>query len=134
MRGIGITLLLSLLACQAPRASEPPTEVKIENLLAKELSEHIASDREVFISYVELPPNTTLPRHWHPGEEFYYVIDGVVTAELDGKRTSVDRAGAAGHIPLKMVHTAITGSEGARLVVFRVHEMGQPHRNVVEQK
>ncbi|MHC4955169.1 MAG: cupin domain-containing protein [Planctomycetota bacterium] len=130
MRGIPFTLcLVFVAACQAP-----PRELKIENLLQQELNRQLAPDREVIVSYLELPPNTTLPRHWHPGEEFYYCIEGEIAAELDGKRTPFVGPGDAGHIPYKLVHTGITGSKGARLLVFRIHEKGQPHRHVVEQR
>jgi hypothetical protein len=33
---------------------------------------------EVIVSRVSFPPNTSLPKHWHPGEEFAYVIEGSV--------------------------------------------------------
>jgi quercetin dioxygenase-like cupin family protein len=137
MHAIRYTLLLVLAGavagCQAPQSSEPPREVKIKNLLTRELDRHLAPDREVIVSFVELPPNTTLPRHWHPGEEFYYCIEGEVTGELEGKRTAVAKPGDAGHIPFKIVHTGISGANGARLLVFRVHEKGQPHRHIVEK-
>ena len=35
-------------------------------------------------------------------------------------------------VPLKKVHTAITGDEGATVLVFRVHEQGEPERVLVE--
>lgn len=35
-------------------------------------------------------------------------------------------------VPLKQVHTAVTGDEGATILVFRVHEQGQPERIPVE--
>jgi quercetin dioxygenase-like cupin family protein len=126
-------LLLALVAAAGCR-SGPPREIKIEALLKRELSAKLAPDREVIVSYVELPPNTTLPRHWHPGEEFYYCIDGTITGEIDGKRTAVAKPGDAGHIPYKIVHTGISGPEGARLLVFRVHEKGEPHRHIVESR
>ena len=50
---------------------------KIENLL-KEKLEGVAGT-EVVLSKVQIPPNTSLPKHWHPGEEFAYVSDKFMT-------------------------------------------------------
>jgi len=35
-------------------------------------------------------------------------------------------------IPLRQVHTASAGDEGATVLVFRVHEKGQPERHPVD--
>ena len=40
---------------------------KLENLLRSQLEG--VRDTEVIVSRVTIPPNTTLPKHWHPGEE-----------------------------------------------------------------
>ena len=39
---------------------------------------------EVLISDVVIPPNGTVPLHYHPGEEFLYVIEGTATHRQDG--------------------------------------------------
>ena len=36
-------------------------------------------------------------------------------------------------VPLKQIHTLTTGDSGAKVVVFRVHETGQPIRVNVEE-
>ncbi len=99
---------------------------KIENLL-KEKLEGVAGT-EVVLSKVQIPPNTSLPKHWHPGEEFAYVLEGSVTLWQEGKSDSVLKKGEFGKVPLKQVHTAMTGAEGVTLLVFRVHEEGKPER------
>ncbi|MGI9239923.1 MAG: cupin domain-containing protein [Verrucomicrobiales bacterium] len=83
---------------------------------------------EVIVSQVTIPPNTSLPKHWHPGEEFAYVLEGAVTLWQKGKRDIVGKKGDVMKVPLKQVHTAVTGDEGVTLLVFRVHELGQPER------
>ena len=100
--------------------------LKIDSLM-KETLEGV-SGTEVIVSKVEIPPNTSLPRHWHPGEEFVYVLKGNVTLWQKGKTDIVGKEGDAIKVPLKQVHTAITGNEGVILLVFRVHEQGQPER------
>jgi len=83
---------------------------------------------EVIVSRVAIPPNTTLPTHWHPGEEFAYVIDGEVTLWQKGKDDIVAKKGDTVKVPLKQIHTAKTGDKAAVVLVFRVHEEGQPER------
>lgn len=104
--------------------------VRLENLLRAELEG--VDGTEVIVSRVTLPPHTALPRHWHPGEEFAYVIEGSVTLWQEGKEDVTHAAGAVAKVPLKQVHTAITTDEGATILVFRVHEQGEPERVLVE--
>ena len=43
------------------------------------------------------------------------------------------KAGAAQKIPLKKIHSFSTLDESARLVVFRIHQMGQPERIMIDE-
>ena len=103
---------------------------KLETLL-KEVLEG-AEGTEVIVSRVTIPPNTSLPKHWHPGEEFAYVLEGTVTLWQKGKDDVVASEGDVVSVPLEQVHTAITLDEGATVLVFRVHEQGKPERVLVE--
>jgi quercetin dioxygenase-like cupin family protein len=87
---------------------------------------------EVIVSRVTIPPNTSLPKHWHPGEEFAYILEGSAILWQKGKEDIVGKPGDVLKVPLKQVHTAITKDEGATILVFRVHEQGQPERVPVE--
>lgn len=108
----------------------PPTELKLENLLQTPLAEEFTPGREVIVSYVEIPPNTTMDRHWHPGEEFHYYLEGEVEIVIEGEPSIVGKPGTVGHVPFKRMHTAITGEEGAKVLVFRVHTQGEPVRHL----
>ena len=109
-----------------PSAGQPI----LENLLSAELEG--ATGTEVIVSRVTLPANTALPKHWHPGEEFAYVLEGSVVLWQKGKDEVVAMAGEVIKIPLKQIHTAITRDQGATVLVFRVHEQGQPERVAAE--
>ena len=128
-------LLLSfVLALGCQTSAPPPEKLKIEALLTRELDKALASDREVIMSRVELPPNTTLPMHRHPGEEFAYLLDGSITVTIEGKTETLDTSGLnpfVGAIPFRAAHTATSGERGARLLVVRVHIKGQPARELV---
>jgi quercetin dioxygenase-like cupin family protein len=103
---------------------------KLETLL-KEVLEGV-DGTEVIVSRVTIPPNTSLPKHWHPGEEFAYILEGSATLWQKGKEDIVGRPGDVLMVPLKQVHTAVTKDEGATILVFRVHEQGKPERVPVE--
>jgi len=114
----------------AANAPKPPPGLKFENLM-KTVLEGV-DGIEVIVSRVTVPPHTTLPKHWHPGEEFAYMVEGSVTLWQEGKDDTPIHVGEVGMVPLKQVHTAITGEEGATIVVFRVHAQGEPERVLVD--
>jgi quercetin dioxygenase-like cupin family protein len=87
-----------------------------------------APDLEVIISDVIIPPGGAVPRHYHPGEEFVYVIAGSATHVEEGKADRTLTAGDALVIPPQAVHAPRAGPDGGRAIVFRVHVKGQPER------
>jgi quercetin dioxygenase-like cupin family protein len=127
-RAAGVLAAIVLLAGAAvpTRADDTKPLPKLENLLKTELVG--APGTEVIVSRVEIPANTSLPKHWHPGEEFAYVLEGSVTLWQEGRADTVLVEGQTGMIPLKQVHTAKTGDRDVTLLVFRVHAKGQPER------
>ena len=88
--------------------------------------------KELIVSHVTLPPHTSLPKHWHPGEEFGYVLEGSAKLWQKGRPTMTLSEGEVVKVPFEQIHTAITGDEGATIVVFRVHEKGLPERVMAE--
>ena len=104
--------------------------LEIDNIMTTQLE--LVEGTEVVVSHVEIPANTTLPKHWHPGEEFIYVLEGSAVLWQKDKSDSYLKKGDVFKVPLRQIHTAKTGEEGATILVFRVHEMGQPVRVNVE--
>jgi quercetin dioxygenase-like cupin family protein len=104
--------------------------LKIENLLRDSLA--LADNVEIVVSYLEIPENTTLPTHYHPGEEFVYMLEGSGEITLGDDPSKTISAGEFVKVPFKQVHSFSTFDEQARAVVFRVHEEGQPDRILVE--
>ena len=104
--------------------------LKIDNIMTSELE--LVEGTEVVVSHVEIPANTTLPKHWHPGEEFVYVLEGSEVLWQKDKPDVHLKKGDVFKVPLRQIHTATTGEEGVTVLVFRVHEKGQPVRVNVE--
>ena len=104
--------------------------VQAENLLRESIAG--VEGKEVIVSRVSFPPHTELPWHWHPGEEFFYVIEGSVTLKRRGEADVTAAQGGAQKIAPQVIHTGRTGEQGAELVIFRVHAVGEPERYLVD--
>lgn len=88
---------------------------------------------EVIVSDVVIPANATVPRHYHPGEEFVYVLEGSAVHVEEGQPDRVLKAGDSYAIPPRAIHAPRGGPHGARAVVFRVHVKGEPERIPVSE-
>lgn len=136
MRTIVISGLcgVMLAACSQPEAF--PTAEKVPPPGSNEMLRAPISGVEgieVLISDVVIPPNATVPRHYHPGEEFLYVISGSAIQVEEGKPDQVLEAGDAYVIAPNAIHEPRGGPEGARAIVFRVHVADEPERILVPQ-
>ncbi len=101
----------------------------IENLFRDSLA--LANDVEAVVSYLEIPANSSLPPHYHPGEEFVYLIEGSGVVTINDSSWTVE-SGQFQKIPFKAPHSFRTEDDPAVLVVFRAHEKGQPDRILIE--
>ena len=128
-------LLLIALAGVYPmvgHVKEPSQNVSVqaENLLRESIAG--VEGKEIIVSRVSFPPHAELPWHWHPGEEFFYVIEGSVTLKRRGEPDLPTAQGDAQKIAPQIIHTGSTGEQGAELVIFRVHAAGEPERYLVD--
>jgi len=125
---VPVTAMCSTIGNAAEPAVAP--SVQAENLLREPILG--VEGKEIIVSRVSFPPHTVLPWHWHPGEEFFYVIEGSVTLKRRGQDDTPTAAGDAQKIAPEVVHTGQTGEQGAELVIFRVHASGEPERLLVD--
>jgi quercetin dioxygenase-like cupin family protein len=109
---------------QEPQAVRPPPGSN--EMLRSPLS--ALAGAEVIVSDVVIPPNGQVARHYHPGEEFLYLIEGTAIHVEEGKPDLPLNAGDAYTIPPRTIHAPRGGPHGARAIVFRVHVAGQPER------
>ena len=106
----------------------------VTNLYQASLAGEFTPGREVLVDLVEIPPNASLDRHWHPGEEFHYYLQGEPEIEINGAGVKRPQLGTVGHVPFKALHRAGAGKAGAKILVFRVHTTGQPWRFLEDEK
>ena len=129
--GLACALCMSIGAGGSlPGGAAAADALKIENLMRAD--SQVAGGVEVIVSVIEIGPDFTLPKHYHPGEEFVYLLEGSATVWQQDKADVVLNAGDVFKIPLEQVHTAMTSDSSARAVIFRVHKKGAPDRIPVE--
>ena len=100
-----------------------------------DLQEHDLSSpgRMVIQNRVKLGPEAQPFRHWHPGEEIIYVLEGKLEYTIDGVGTKTYIAGEALMVPADTIHSVKNVGDGdaAELATYVV-EKGKPFLVVVD--
>jgi quercetin dioxygenase-like cupin family protein len=75
----------------------------------------------------EFPAGVESGRHFHPGEELGYLLEGTLQLTLDGQAPKMLKAGDVIFIPAGTVHNAKnTGTTVAKVLATYVLETGKP--------
>ncbi len=83
--------------------------------------------REVVQALVGIPPGAAAPRHWHPGEELVYVVEGLLEYRLDGRPPVTLKGGEVLFIPYGAIHAVKNvGSGNAVELATYFAEKGKP--------
>ena len=84
--------------------------------------------KEGVIYIAELAPGAAAGKHFHPGPEFAYVLEGALILENEGQATKTFKTGEAFYNTAKIVHDAKNGSTTAptKVLVVMIIEKGQP--------
>lgn len=83
--------------------------------------------REVVQVRVDLGPGVAFGKHWHPGEEIVYVLEGSLEYQVEGKQPVTLKAGEVLFIPARTIHAAknVGRGNGAELATYIV-DKGKP--------
>lgn len=103
-----------------------PQPVQRTPLLKADVAD--VAGKEAVVLRVEGAPGVDVPKHFHPGEEFIYILEGAVYLEVEGKPPVTVQAGEVYHIPAKAVHSGKNPSATApfKILTFGIFEKGQP--------
>ena len=84
--------------------------------------------KEIVVFIAELAPGAVGSKHYHPGPEFFYVLEGTLAHEPAGGPLHMMKAGDFGSNPDRGVHAIQNPSTTARAraIDFLVSEKGQP--------
>jgi quercetin dioxygenase-like cupin family protein len=133
LSGIGI-MAPSIVNMALAQAQAGP---KLTQILRNDLEGQNHVVQETVVSIVEFPPGAAAPWHIHPGaQELLHVIEGSLTVEIEGKGSSLLKAGEAGIIPAELVHLARNESAsvaGKALVVHSRAAKDKPLMVVVKK-
>jgi quercetin dioxygenase-like cupin family protein len=89
--------------------------------------------REVIQNRVEIGPEAPYIRHWHPGEEVIYVLEGTLEYTIDGEEPKVYNAGEALTVPAEKIHAVRNvGTGPASELATYVVEKGKPFLVIAE--
>jgi quercetin dioxygenase-like cupin family protein len=119
---VAVLIVASGLTLHVAQAQQPG--IKRTDLQRHDLS---IPGREVIQARVELDPGVSFPKHWHPGEEIIYVLEGSLEYQVEGKPPVTLKAGEVFFIPAGTIHTAknVGSGPGAELATYVV-EKGKP--------
>ena len=120
---VGSALVLHLASAQQPG-------IKRTDLQRHDLS---VPGREVIQARVEIDPGVASPKHWHPGEEIIYVLEGTLEYQIEGQPSVTVKPGDVLFVPAGAIHSAknIGSSNGAELATYIV-EKGKPLITLVQ--
>jgi quercetin dioxygenase-like cupin family protein len=128
---LSIVLISSVYGCERLPSDSVACDVPLPPAGSNEVLRtkvRVADNLEVIISNVYIPSGAQVPRHYHPGEEFLYVVQGSAVHVEEGQADRVLTAGEAYVIPPEAVHAPYGGPDGGHAIVFRLHVDGMEER------
>ena len=84
--------------------------------------------REGVVWAIEIAPGAATGKHYHPGHEFVYVLEGAGRTSVEGKPEATVRAGEVVYLPPGQVHetTNASATAPAKALVVYIGAKGQP--------
>ncbi|MES2700289.1 MAG: cupin domain-containing protein [Pseudomonadota bacterium] len=136
MRRAGFSLALLAFTAACSTAPSGPAAVAVYTPppgINEVLEGPIASDfgHSLILGDLNMAPGAAIPRHFHHGEEFIYLLGGSATVSQAGQPDLVLRAGEGVRISPGVVHWGTAGPEGMRAVSAWVKNDSKPLREMV---
>jgi quercetin dioxygenase-like cupin family protein len=128
--GLTAGAILAQSNAPGPAASSEDEPIKRTVLFRGDLEG--APGKEIVVFVADLAPGAVGAKHYHPGPEFFYVLEGTLAHEPegapDGASAHMMKTGAFGSNPNRAIHLIRNPSttERARAIDFLVAEKGQP--------
>jgi len=121
LAGIGVGVLGATYV-----AAQGAAQVTRTELLRKPVSG--VEGKEVVVFVADLPPGAVAVRHFHPGDEAIYMLQGALLFEPEGGQPFELKAGQIAFNPAKHIHKATntSSSEAAKVLNCMLAEKGQP--------
>jgi quercetin dioxygenase-like cupin family protein len=86
-------------------AQSPQGAPRLTQILRADLQGQDQKVQETVVNVLEMASGFSAPWHMHPGaQEIIYVLDGSLTAEVEGQETRAIKAGEIALIPAEIPH------------------------------
>lgn len=109
-----------------------PQRMTSARLLKTDLSG--ASDKEVIMTIVDIPPGVAISAHFHYGDEFVYVLDGNYERFVENEQTVV-KPGEGYYVAREKTHGGKTlGTTPVKLLTVHVVDKGKPFFGIRAQR
>lgn len=117
-------IALGVIVSQVLNAQQPPAKspmLQRVDLVGME-------GKEGIINLSQIAPGVVAGKHYHPGHQFGYVLEGSMIMEIEGKPPVTYNPGDTFCLPPNQVHYAKNGSTTAPVKVlnFSIADKGQP--------
>jgi len=124
-----IVMTLGLIGDQVLYAQDP-----VKRTVLQKMDVPGSPDKEAVVLLAEVAPGMAAGKHWHPGHEFFYVLDGSGALMVKGKKAMSVKAGSTGHLRPKQIHDVKNTSktDPLKVLVFAIYEKGQPIATMVK--
>jgi quercetin dioxygenase-like cupin family protein len=125
---IGLTIGAILAQSNPPGPAVSPQDEPIKRTVLFRGDLEGAPGKEIVIFIADLAPGAVGAKHYHPGPEFFYILEGTLAHEPEGGSAHLMKTGTFGSNPDKGIHLIKNPSatERAKAIDFLVAEKGQP--------
>jgi len=98
------------------------TAPKMTRLLRSDLRGQGNQVQESIVTFAEFQPRQVAPWHMHPGaQEIFYVLEGNVMAEVEGRETTMIEAGGVALIPADVPHSVRNNDGNVSVKALVIH-------------
>ncbi len=121
-------ILIGALSVQALHAQGPIQRVELQK---HDLTG--TSGTEVVMATLEIQPGGTIPRHFHHGDEFLYVLESG-SFQAPGQDPVTFKTGTSLHFPRELPHGGFTivGDKSLKVLTVHVVDKGKPLSELVK--
>ncbi len=131
---LAVGMGVGLIGCQGSTAEQEPAEEPITRTMLLKPDVTGIGGKEALVLEVEFAPGAVGGKHFHPGHEIVYMLEGSITLEVEGKPPATYKAGDTFDIPREVVHSGKNASttDRAKALVIGLFEKGQPGTTPVQ--
>jgi quercetin dioxygenase-like cupin family protein len=119
-----VAIAISMIGSQLINAQQPPVKAKV--LQKVDLTG--IEGKEGIVVLAEIAPGNVGGKHYHPGHEFVYILEGSMILEIEGKPPVTYKAGDTWYLSPKQVHSSknVSATAPFKVLAFTIVDKGQP--------